>query len=214
MIRRALLALLLAAACGEARAADRPFDASPYTLTPEDKARVAKATAYLQDLASVTGRFDQTDPSGAHSTGTLSMQRPGKARFAYDRPMDMTIVSDGRTVALWDGRLKSYQKAPLSRTPLNLLLAQQIRLDRGVDIARVDTTAEGFAITAVDAHHKALGRIIIYFADRPVALKGWSIIDTQGRTTRVRLGSLSARSGLDPALFVLADPRKGLPSPQ
>ncbi len=210
MIRRAVLALLLAAAAGGvAAAADRPFDASPYTLTPEDKARVARATAYLQDLASVTGRFEQTDPSGAHSTGTLSMQRPGKARFAYDKPADMTIVSDGRTVALWDGRLKSYQKAPLSRTPLNLLLAQQIRLDRGVDIARVDTTAEGFAVTAVDAHHAALGRIIIYFADKPVALKGWSIIDTQGRMTRVRLGPLASRSGLDPALFVLNDPRKG-----
>lgn len=214
MKRRALLALLLAAACGGARAADRPFDASPYTLTPEDKARVAKAAAYLQDLASVTGRFDQTDPNGSRSAGTLSMQRPGKARFAYDRPMDMTIVSDGRTVALWDGRLRSYQKAPLSRTPLNLLLAQQIRLDRGVDIARVDTTAEGFAITAVDAHHQALGRIIIYFADRPVALKGWSIIDTQGRTTRVRLGPLSARGGLDPALFILADPRRRGAAPQ
>ncbi len=212
MNRRALLAALLALAAlspGAVHAADRPFDASPYTLTAEDKARVTRATAYLQDLASVTGRFDQTDPNGARSTGTLSMQRPGKARFAYDKPADMTIVSDGRTVALWDGRLKSYQKAPLSRTPLNLLLAQQIRLDRGVDIARVDTTAEGFAITAVDAHHKALGRIIIYFADKPVALKGWTVIDTQGRSTRVRLGPLSPRNGLDPALFVLSDPRKG-----
>ena len=211
MNRRALLAICLAFAATAAPVAraDRPFDASPYTLTPEDKARVAKATAYLQDLATVTGRFDQTDPSGSRSAGTLSMQRPGKARFAYDKPADMTIVSDGRTVALWDGRLKSYQKAPLSRTPLNLLLAQQIRLDRGVDIARVDTTAEGFAITAVDAHHQALGRIIIYFADRPVALKGWSIIDTQGRMTRVRLGPLAQRNGLDPALFVLNDPRKG-----
>ena len=209
MIRRALLALVLAAATpGAVPAADRPFDASPYALTPEDKARVAKATAYLQDLATVTGRFDQTDPNGARSSGTLSMQRPGKARFAYDKPADMTIVSDGKTVALWDGRLRSYQKAPLSRTPLNLLLAEQIRLDRGVDIARVDTTAEGFAITAVDAHHRALGRIVIYFADRPVALKGWNIIDGQGRITRVRLGPLTARGGLDPALFVLSDPRK------
>ena len=210
MIRRALLALLfaVAASAASAQAADRPF-ASPYALTAEDKARVAKATAYLQELATVSGRFQQTDPNGAGSGGTIFLQRPGKARFAYDPPTDMTIVSDGKTVALWDGRLKSYSKAPLSRTPLNLLLAQQIRLDRGVDIGRVDTTAEGFAITAVDAHHKALGRIVIYFSDKPLALKGWNIIDAQGRTTRVRLGSLSPRGGLDPALFVLNDPRKG-----
>lgn len=210
MIRRALLAALLVLGPAAAVVPALPASAaSPYTLTEEDRARVAKATAYLQDLATVAGRFQQTDPGGSASAGTITLQRPGKARFAYDPPTDMTIVSDGRTVALWDGRLKSYQKAPLSRTPLNLLLAQQIRLDRGVDIGRVDTTAEGFAITAVDAHHKALGRIVIYFSDRPLALKGWNIIDAQGRMTRVRLGPLSPKSGLDPALFVLSDPRKG-----
>ena len=211
MIRRRLLVALLALApvAAPAIARDKPFGADPYALTSEDAARVARAAAYLQGLATVSGRFTQIDPGGAETRGTLYMQRPGKARFAYDAPADMTIVSDGSTVALWDGRLKSYDRAPLDRTPLNLLLARQIRLDRGVNVARVDTTSEGFAITAVDAHHRALGRIVIYFSDAPIALKGWNIIDAQGRITRVRLGPLSARSGLDPALFVLADPRKG-----
>ena len=77
-----------------------------------------------------------------------------------------------------------------------------------MDVGRVDTTSEGFAITAVDARHKALGRIVIYFADSPIALRGWNIIDAQGRATRVRLGPLTPRAGLDPAIFVLNDPRK------
>ena len=177
-------------------------------LAPEDKARVDEAAAYLQSLATVSGRFTQTAPSGARSGGVLYMQRPGRARFEYDPPARMTIVSDGRRVGLWDGRLDTFDTAPLSRTPLNLLLARQVRLDRGVTIARVDSNSEGFALTALDASHQAQGRIVIYFGQSPLALRGWNLIDGQGRMTQVRLGDLAPRSGLDPGLFVLRDPRR------
>lgn len=202
MHRRRLPALLFAAAF----AAAAPARAA--ALSPEDRARVDRAAAYLQDLASVEGRFTQTGPDGRRTTGRVWLQRPGRARFAYDPPARMTIVSDGSRVGLWDGRLNTFNTAPLSRTPLNLLLAKHVRLDRGVSIGRVDTNAEGFAITAVDIAHVADGRIVIYFADSPMALTGWNLTDGRGRTTQVRLGPLTARSGLDPSLFVLADPRK------
>lgn len=91
---------------------------------------------------------------------------------------------------------------------MNLLLAKHVRLDRGVSIGRVDANAEGFAITAVDVAHMGDGRIVIYFADDPTALTGWNLTDGRGRTTQVRLGPLTSRSGLDPSLFVVADPRK------
>lgn len=189
----------------------RPASALATTLAADDAARVARATAYLQDLASATGRFTQTSPGGAASSGRLWLQRPGKARFEYDAPARMSVVSDGSRVGLWDGRLNTFNTAPLSRTPLNLLLARQVRLDRGVDVARVDTNAEGFALTAVDKAHPD-GRIVIYFADSPVALTGWNLTDGRGRTTRVRLSRLQPASGLDPGLFALRDPRKTPPT--
>ena len=48
-----------------------------------------------------------------------------------------------------------------------------------------------------------------YFADAGgrLALKGWNVIDAQGRLTRVRLGDLQPRSGLSPELFAIHDPR-------
>ena len=198
---------LVLAAAGLALAAAAPARAA--ALSPADHARVDKATAYLQGLASVTGRFTQTAPGGATASGRIWLQRPGKARFEYDPPARMSIVSDGRRVGLWDGRLNTFNTAPLSRTPLNLLLAKQVRLDRGVDIARVDANAEGFALTAVDRAHPGDGRIVIYFADTPMALTGWNLTDGRGRTTRVRLGPLAPKAGLDPSLFLLRDPRKG-----
>ena len=207
MLRRALIVALALLA---APAAAAPFNASHYVLSDDDRAMVGRATEALQRLGSVSARFTQTAPDGQLSAGVLYLQRPGKARFEYDPPARMLIVSDGRTVALSDMRLKSFDKAPLSQTPLNLLLAKEIRLDRGVKIGRVDRNAEGFAITAVDIAHQADGRLVIYFSDaqRPV-LKGWNVIDAQGRITRVRLGDLSAKAGLSPDLFVIRDPRRG-----
>ena len=200
MIRRTILlaALALTLAAPVAHAAQPG-------LSPENKAMVDASAAYLQGLATVEAKFTQTAPDGQTSTGVLTLQRPGKARFAYDPPTLMTITSDGKTVYLYDGRLKTVDKAPLSRTPLNILLAQQVRLDRGVKIARVDKNSEGFALTALDAHNDTDGRIVLYFAAKASgevsALKGWNLTDAQGRTTKVRLGDLVAKSGLDPALF-------------
>jgi outer membrane lipoprotein-sorting protein len=197
MLRRAVIAAVVSLAAVPALAQDR--------LAPEDKALADAAAAYLQALGTVQAKFTQTAPDGSESTGVLTLQRPGKARFAYDPPALMTITSDGKTVWLWDGRLKTLDKAPLSRTPLNILLAQQVRLDRGVKIARVDRNAEGFALTAQAVNHESEGRIVIYFAAKAsgavTALKGWNLTDGQNRTTRVRLGELEPRSGLDPALF-------------
>ncbi len=177
-------------------------------MSAADTARVQQATAYLQAISSVTGTFTQTAPTGATSAGRIWLQRPGRARFQYDPPMRMTIVSDGRRVGLWDGRLNSFNTAPLSRTPLNLILAKQVRLDRGVEIARVDSNSEGFALTALDKAHPSDGRMVIYFADAPTALTGWNLTDGRGRTTRVRLGRLQAAPGLNPGLFEVKDPRK------
>src|SRR5438128_1752331 len=67
-----------------AAAISTPALAAP--LSPADQALVAKAQAYLQGLASVKGRFVQTDPRGSTSSGDLYIRRPGKARFAYDPP--------------------------------------------------------------------------------------------------------------------------------
>lgn len=202
---------LVLAAAAVALTTGAPAQAT--TLSPDDAAKVARASAYLQGLSSATGRFTQTSPGGATSSGRLWLQRPGKARFEYDAPARMSIVSDGSRVGLWDGRLNTFNTAPLSRTPLNLLLARQVRLDRGVDIARVDSNAEGFALTALDKAHMAEGRIVIYFADDPVALTGWNLTDGRGRTTRVRLSRLQPASGLDGGLFVLRDPRKAEATP-
>lgn len=185
----------------------------PAKLSAEQKALLDKATAYIQGLSSAKGRFVQTDQRGTQTQGTFYLQRPGKARFAYDPPAGLLVVSNGNNVNIFDSRLKTYESYPLSKTPLNLLLAREVRLDRGVVITDVRPLADGFTIVAQDAKRQALGRISIDFSNGPTALMGWTVTDIKGGQIRVRLADFAETADLDPKLFVLTDPRRKVGKP-
>jgi outer membrane lipoprotein-sorting protein len=200
-LTRRSLTLALAAAPLASSAFAQP------ALPPADQALVDRAVAYLEGLTEAKGRFAQTDARGRTTTGQLFMKRPGKARFAYDPPSGLLVVSDGGLVSVQDKRLKTFDSYPLMATPLSLFLAKTIRLDRGVAITRVSRMADGFSVTARDGKKQTAGTITLMFTDNPLALAGWTVTDAQGRPTRVQLVELQPTSGLDKSLFVLKDPR-------
>ena len=209
MIRRHLLAALLSAiAAGAAVAAPaQPAPAQPgANLSAEDRALVDKAVAYLDGLGEARGRFVQTDPRGRTSGGDLYLDRPGKARFEYGNPATLLVVADGRSVAVLDRRLKTFQRYALGSTPLALFLQRPVRLGGKVEVTSVDRFAGGFSLTAKSGVKGMKGQITLTFSDDPVAIKQWSLVDAQGARTTVRIDSLQPAHGLDPGLFVLRDP--------
>jgi outer membrane lipoprotein-sorting protein len=199
--RRLVLAAGLGAPLAGAAWAETP-------LSPDNKALVDKATAYLQGLGEMKGRFEQIDYRGGVSHGDVYLKRPGRARFAYDPPYSLLVISDGTNVMVSDPRLKTQNRYLLAVTPLSILLAKQVRLDRGVAVTRVDRFADGFAITARDAHHRNQGEITLTFADNPVALREWKMTDAQGRVTDIRLTAFEPAGGLEPNLFFIPAPAR------
>ena len=179
-------------------------------LTTNARASLDVANAYLQGLEQVKGRFEQTSPRGSVSTGDLYVQRPGKARFAYDPQYGLLVVADGKTISIYDSRLKTFDRAPLNATPLSMLLSHEVRLDRDVAILRVDRYTDYFALTLRDTTGRAEGRIVLYFNMNPISLRGWTVIDAQGKQTQIRVLDLQTAE-LDPGLFVLPDPRPARP---
>ena len=198
--RSLILALAAGAAAGPALA--------QAGLSPDDQQLVARATAYLEGLVQAKARFVQVDARGQTSQGIVYLKRPGKARFAYDPPSGLLVVSDGGTVSVADSRLKTFDKYPLMATPLSLFLAKTIRFDRGVQVTRVSRAADGFTIVARDGHRQTAGEIALTFRDNPLTLAGWTVTDAQRRTTQVQLVGLAAVTGLSADLFYLKDPRQ------
>jgi outer membrane lipoprotein-sorting protein len=177
-------------------------------LSAADRALVDKATKYLQSLAEVEGRFEQTNPRGAVETGDIFLKRPGKARFQYDPPSGLVVVSDGHNVSVWDSRLRTFDRTPLGATPLAILLARQIRLDQDVEVFRVGRYDDGFYLSARNANGQTRteGYITLVFGDNPMQLRGWTLVDGQGQATRVKIASLT-NTPIRPEMFVLDDPR-------
>ena len=176
-------------------------------LTAADRALVDRASAYLDGLGQAKGRFVQTDARGIQTTGDLYLQRPGKMRFAYDLPQGLLVVSDGYNVSVADSRLKTFDRYPLGATPLALLLARHVRLDKGVIIDQVTPLVDGFTITAHDGRKQAEGRIRLVFSDTPLSLKSWTVTDAQGQKTQIELADFRPTRGLAASLFQLRDPR-------
>jgi outer membrane lipoprotein-sorting protein len=213
--RRAALTMLMGAALAPSAFAG-PQNPTPFITPPNfnatDKQRIKRATAYLQALASGTGRFQQIDYRGRISLGTWFLQRPGKIRFEYDAPSSMLVVADGKNVNIWDPRLKSFDQYPLSQTPLSLFLSKQIRLDQGVVVTAVAFNAEGFQITARDRRRDVEGTITLNFIESGnghLRLKDWTVVDAQNRATKLLLVSFSDGVNLSPGLFALKAPPQG-----
>jgi outer membrane lipoprotein-sorting protein len=202
LTRRSLAFALAAASLAGPAGAQSALSAADQTL-------VDRAIAYLEGLTEAQARFVQTDARGQTAQGTVYLKRPGKARFAYDPPSGLLVVSDGSTVSVADSRLKTFDRYPLGATPLSLFLAKTIRLDRGVQVTTVSRASDGFTLTARDGRRQTAGQIALSFGDEPLRLLGWTVTDAQGRATQVQLQGLASAPGLDAALFELKDPRHG-----
>jgi outer membrane lipoprotein-sorting protein len=205
--RSLIVGLLCAASVGRAVASTVPLETPP-GLSADDQRDVARIVDYLQGLGSAKSRFVQTDARGSQALGTFYLQRPGRARFEYDPPSGLLIAADGRNVTVVDRRLKTEHVYPLASTPLDILLARNIRLDRGVSVRQVIREAGSVTVVAEDARRKARGQIMLTFAEAPLSLTGWAVKDGRGGVVKVRLAGLSPASPHDPDFFELPNPRR------
>ena len=195
-------AALLASAAPTAPVAAAPAVAS---LNASDRAALNAASAYLQNLTAARGRFVETGPNGAVRQGTFYLQRPGKIRFEYDRPSGVTVVADGKTIAVSDPRLKTFRRYQQSSTPLSLFLGKTINLDRSA-VTSVTRSAAGVAISARDRRSPASGYITINLSGSPLELREWTVVDRQNRRTKVRITSMTRTGGHPASLFTLRAP--------
>ncbi|MEQ7153732.1 LolA family protein [Brevundimonas aurifodinae] len=178
-------------------------------LGQADRATLAQAQTYLQNLTAAQGTFVETGAGGQRRQGRFYLQRPGRMRFEYTDPAGLLVVADGSNVKRYDPRLNVFRQVPLGATPLSTFLARNVRFDQGVSINRVTRMQSGaFAITARDARRPNDGSVILAFAGNPLRLQEWTITDAQGSRTRTQLTTLTPTSGLDAGLFRLADPTR------
>ena len=154
---------------------------------------------------SFQGNFTQVAPSGEVSQGKIWLQRPGKVRFEYDTPNPMLIVSDGVTLVQNDRMLETFDRVPLSATPLNYFLKENINLAEDTEVTALQKTPGLWVVTARDGSGQQEGNITLVFDAETLALQTWIIADDFGGATRVQLSNLQYNGRIDPRKFILRE---------
>ncbi|WP_246739593.1 outer membrane lipoprotein carrier protein LolA [Martelella sp. HB161492] len=170
---------------------DAPAAGAPVTPAPADVAQ--KIADHFSSVKTMTGEFVQFGPTGDQQGGKFYLERPGKLRFDYDQPSPVKVIADGRNVAIGNTKLETWDFYPLSRTPLSLLLSDNIDLQHRM----VRDVQEKDGLTTIVLGDKTIfgdQTITLTFDTKTFDLRQWIVTDAQGKDTTVML--FNTRSGI------------------
>ena len=159
------------------------------------QAVVARAEAYLNGITTLRARFLQIAHNGGTAEGNAYISRPGRMRFDYDPPEQLLLVASDGQFLYYDRELRQPSIVPVGSTPLGFLLRAQIRFAGDIEVMNVRRR---------DA--PAAGRITLVFAEEPMELRQWIVVDSQQRETRVTLNAMERGMPLPRGMFTFNDP--------
>lgn len=161
--------------------------------------------AYLEGLKSAEARFVQVDPYGRVTGGILILDRPGNILFEFEDPSPLKIAADGVFVVVYDKISKDLQRFPLSATPLNLLLQDDVDLRGSGAVKLIEQSKDFVRLHLEDPEGKVPGSLMLIFEKNPMALKRWITTDAQGQKTTVILENMKQGGNYPRRLFVITD---------
>jgi outer membrane lipoprotein-sorting protein len=173
----------------------------PAQLTQQDTLELQRIAAYLNNIRTMTARFQQTANNGGVSTGHLWVARPGRMRFEYDPPTPITLLADSASVYYWDKQLNQTSKYELRQTPAWFFLRDPISFGADVVVTRFEHLGGIVRVTVVESGQPDAGSLTLDFSENPLTLRQWTVIDQQGKRTVVGLSDLQYGMALDPKLF-------------
>jgi outer membrane lipoprotein-sorting protein len=168
---------------------------------------IARVEAYLNGIDTLRSSFVQINPDGGQITGELYYERPDKMRLEYDPPSRILIVANEWQVIYHDRRLKQVSHLMTGSTPLGFLLEEDIQLSGDVTVTAVDEDGAELRVTLVQTDEPDQGSITLVFAEQPMELRRWTVVDAQGLPTHVVLDGVETGVPLDDELFVFRNPR-------
>ena len=167
-----------------------------------EKLSLGELSRYLNGLRTAQGAFTQINDDGTISTGTIYIKRPGRVRFEYAPPDRTLVMAGGGNVAIFDPKSNEPPDSyPLSRTPLSIILADQVDLGRARMVTGHSYDGTATTVTAQDPDHPEYGNIQLVFTANPIELRQWKINDDSGSTTTVILGEMQKGGNIGDSRF-------------
>ena len=166
-----------------------------------EKISLNEISRYLNGLKTVVADFTQVNADGSVTPGRVFIHRPGRVRFEYKGDSTLVLASGGQ-VAVFDRKSNTgAQQYPLSRTPLNIILADNVNLGRNGSVIGHSERKNTTVVTAQDPQHPEYGNIQMVFTANPTELRQWVVTDDTGKKTTVILGEMQKGVQIPPSRF-------------
>jgi outer membrane lipoprotein-sorting protein len=203
-LRNCASAAVLAALSVPAFTASVP--AAAQAVNPLDE-----AVAALRAIGTLQANFVQTDRSGQTVSGVLTLKRPGRIRFQYEKGVPLLIVSDGKALTLIDYEVRQVQRWPIKNSPLGALL-DPTRDVRKFGTLKPTGNPNVISIEVRDRTHPEYGVITLIFTRKASAPGGlelsyWVALDSQNKRTTVQLSNQRYGMAIPDSAFGWKDPR-------
>lgn len=184
---------------------------APVPALAQDAADLTSAVTALRAITTMRADFIQADARGQQVRGVLTLKRPGKIRFQYEKGVPMLVVSDGSALTFVDYEVRQVQRWPIRNSPLGALL------DPSRDVGkygRVMPTGSDriVSIEVRDPKRPEYGVITMIFTRKAGApggleLSSWAALDSQKRRTIVTLSNQQYGVAVQDNAFRYNDPR-------
>jgi outer membrane lipoprotein-sorting protein len=185
--------------------------AAPAVVAAQSASPLSQVQAHMKSVDTMTANFSQTGRSGQTLNGKLTMKRPGKVRFQYQKGVPMLIVGDGKALTMIDYEVDQVSRWPIGDSPLSVLLNPNKDLTGIAKVTRNDDQV--LMIQARDPKKPEFGTITIAFAKVASApaglmLEGWTALDAQNDRTTIKLSGQRYNVQVADSAFRWTDPRR------
>jgi outer membrane lipoprotein-sorting protein len=157
------------------------------TAQGANAADLARIESYLNSIRTVQSRFLQVAASGDTAEGTLLIKRPGKLKLDYAPPAKQMILTTHDFVVYMDKEAKQTSYQDLNSSLAGILVRSDIKLSGDIRVTNVSHAPGAIRVRLVLTKDPDAGSITLGFADQPLQLRQWTVVDPAGNSVDVTL---------------------------
>lgn len=177
----------------------------------QSSSTLTSVQSHLKLTSSMTADFVQTDRNGQRLNGKLTLKRPGKIRFQYEKGVPLLIVGDGSSLTMIDYEVRQVQRWPVKNSPLGALLDPDRDLTKYAKVVPTGSN-DVLSVEVKDSKRPEYGTITMVFvrdgsAPAGLRLRGWVALDSQNNRTRIDLTNQKFNVAVADSAFKWTDPR-------
>ncbi|QKC85544.1 outer membrane lipoprotein carrier protein LolA [Mesorhizobium sp. NZP2077] len=141
---------------------------------------------HFSSVKSMSGDFVQSGPRAEMTSGRFFLQRPGRIRFNYAGQSGVSVIADGKSLVVYNKKLKTSRLYALSKTPLKLLLDNKVDFS-GRRLKSIRDEGAQIVVKLADKSVFGNSNISMVFDRKSLDLRRWSLTDEKGLTTTVTI---------------------------